>query len=48
MLVAHHDNLGKAIEELEKAGWRLHTYACTGNASMALGTNYYLLFEKGE
>jgi hypothetical protein len=48
VLVGHHDNVGKVIEEWEKAGWRLHTYACAGNASMTLGTNHYLLFVKGE
>ena len=47
VLVGHHDNVGKVIEEWEKAGWRLHTYACAGNAAVALGTNHYLLFEKG-
>jgi len=31
-----------------KANWRLYTYACAGNAALALGTNHYLLFEKGE
>ncbi len=45
MQVAHHDNIGKVIGEYEKAGWRLHTYACTGNATEELGTNHYLLFE---
>jgi len=48
VLVGHHKNVGKEIEEGEKAGWRLHTYACAGNAAPALGTNHYLLFEKGE
>lgn len=44
----HHDNVGKVIEEWEKAGWRLHTYVCAGNAAMTLGTNHYLLFVKDE
>ncbi len=48
VLVGHHDNVGKVIEEWEKAGWRLHTYTCTGNATITLGTNHYLLFMKGE
>ncbi len=48
ILVGHHDNVGKVIEEWEEAGWRLHTYACAGNATVALGTNHYLLFERGE
>ena len=48
VLVGHHDSVGKAIEEWEKTGWRLHTYTCTGNATITLGTNHYLLFMKGE
>ena len=39
---------GKVIEEWESAGWDLHTYACAGNAVVALGTNHYLLFKKGQ
>jgi hypothetical protein len=46
--VGHHDNVGKVIEDWERAGWRLHTYACAGNAALTLGTNHYLLFVKGE
>jgi hypothetical protein len=46
--VGHHDNVGKVIEDWEKAGWRLHTYTCAGNATLTLGTNHYLLFVKGE
>ena len=45
VLVGHHNSVGKVIEKWEKAGWRLHTYACAGNAAVALGTNHYLLFE---
>jgi hypothetical protein len=48
VLVGHLDNVGKVIEELEKAGWRLHKYACAGNATVTMGTNHYLLFEKEE
>jgi len=48
VVVGHHDNVGKTITEWEKAGWRLHTYTCAGNAAIALGTNHYLLFKKGE
>ena len=48
MLVGHHNDIGKVIERLEKAGWRLHTYACAGNAVVTLGTNHYLLFEKSD
>jgi hypothetical protein len=46
VLVGNHKNVGKVIEESEKAGWQLHTYVCAGNAALALGTNHYLLFEK--
>jgi len=46
--VGHHNDVGKVIERLEKEGWRLHTYACAGNAAPVLGTNHYLLFSKGE
>lgn len=46
VLVGNHKNIGKVIEEWENAGWSLHTYACAGNASLALGTNHYLLFKK--
>jgi hypothetical protein len=28
VLMEHHDNVSKTVEELEKVGWRLHTYAC--------------------
>jgi len=48
VLVTHHNDVGKVIEEWERAGWHLHTYACAGNATVTLGTNHYLLFEKGE
>jgi hypothetical protein len=46
--VGHHKNVGKTIEEWQKNGWRLHTYVCAGNATLAMGTVHYLLFEKGE
>jgi len=48
VLVGNHKNVGNTIEEYENAGWHLHTYACAGNAALALGTNHYLLFEKEE
>ena len=47
VLVSNHKDVGKTIEEYEKNGWRLHAYACAGNAALALGTNHYLLFERG-
>jgi hypothetical protein len=45
--VGHHKNVGKRIEEWQKNGWHLNTYAC---AHIGIGTevNHYLLFEKGE
>lgn len=48
VLVGHHDDVGRVIEEWEKLGWRLQTYACAGNATLTMGTNHYLLFMKGE
>ena len=45
VLVGHHDNVGKVIEQWEKAGWRLHTYQATAYRT---DVNHYLLFEKGE
>jgi len=47
VLVGNHKDIGKTIQEWEKNGWRLHTYACAGNAALTLGTNHYLLFERG-
>ena len=44
--VGHHDNVGKAIEEWEKAGWMLHTYTAA-QMRAGLEINHYLLFEKG-
>ena len=35
MLVVHHDNVGKVIEDWEKAGWRLHNYQAVGDVGMA-------------
>jgi hypothetical protein len=49
VLVGHHDNVGKVIEEWEKAGWRLHTYQAAGDVGPVTAyVNHYLLFEKGE
>jgi len=44
--VGHHKDLGKVIEDWEKAGWNLHTYTA---AQMRPGLEIinYLLFEKG-
>jgi hypothetical protein len=46
VLVANHKDVGRTIEEWMKNGWRLHSYACAGNAALAMGTNHYLLFER--
>ena len=46
VMVGHHDNVGKTIEEFENLGWKLHAYSCAVNANMAFGTNHYLLFKK--
>jgi len=43
--VKHHKNVGEKIEELQKNGWRLHTYQVTGRD---IWINHYLLFERGE
>jgi len=45
--VKHHKNVSEKIEEWQKNGWRLHTYACAG-VRLAGDVNHYLLFEKGE
>jgi hypothetical protein len=43
--VNHHKNVGKAIQEWQEKGWRLHSYAVAGSPT---AVNHYLLFEKGE
>jgi hypothetical protein len=49
VLVGHHDNVGRAIEEMEKAGWRLHAYTAAGDVGIASSfVNHYLLFVRGE
>ena len=37
----------KNSRKVGKVFWCFHTYACAGNAAVALGTNHYLLFERG-
>jgi hypothetical protein len=44
--VGDHKNIGKTIEEWQKNGWSLHTYACAGIGAM-MAVNHYLLFERG-
>ncbi|HEX9862818.1 MAG TPA: hypothetical protein VGB11_06000 [Candidatus Bathyarchaeia archaeon] len=49
VLVGHHDDVGKTIQEWEKQGWRLHTYATAGTVGTVVYiVNHYLLFERGE
>ena len=43
--ISHHKDVGKAIEEWQKKGWRLHAYQATGSPTALI---HYLLFEKGE
>jgi hypothetical protein len=43
--VNHHKDIGKTIDEWQKKGWRLHSYAVAGSPT---AVNHYLLFEKGE
>ena len=45
--VSDHRKVGKKIEEWQKNGWSLHTYACAGIGTM-MAINHYLLFERGE
>jgi len=45
VLVGDHKNVGEVIEEWQKKGWYLHTYACAGIGAM-MAVNHYLLFEK--
>jgi len=46
VLVSNHKDVGKTIEEHEKEGWWLHSYACAGNAALALGTNHFTCSSK--
>jgi len=43
--VDHQKNIGKTIEQTQKKGWRLHTYACA-QAGVGKVVNHYLLFEE--
>jgi len=43
--VAHHKKIPETIEEYQKNGWHLHSYAAAGSPAI---TTHYLLFEKGE
>jgi hypothetical protein len=49
ILIGHHDNVGRAIMEWEKQGWRLHSYNTAGMGGTYNYTlNHYLLFERGQ
>ncbi|MFB0501337.1 MAG: hypothetical protein ACETVP_02590 [Candidatus Bathyarchaeia archaeon] len=43
--VGHHKDIGRTIGDMQKMGWRLHTYQVTGRD---IWISHYLLFEKGE
>ena len=44
VLVGHHSNVGRPIEEFESKGWKLHTYSAAQLRGSEI--NHYLLFEK--
>jgi hypothetical protein len=49
VLVGHHDNVGRTIEEWEQQGWRLHSYTTAGmGGAFNYTVNHYLLFVRGE
>jgi len=41
--VNHHKKIANVINEYQKKGWYLHTYACAG---VGFGTIHYLHFER--
>jgi hypothetical protein len=45
--VKHHKDVGKAIEQWQKNGWRLHTYTST-QYGIGGDVHHHLLFEKDE
>ena len=45
--VKRHKDVGKTIDEWQKNGWHLHTYACT-QYGIGGDAHHHLLFEKGE
>lgn len=48
VLIGHHENVGKTIEDREKQGWQLHTYQAAGDVGITTAfVNHYLLFERG-
>jgi hypothetical protein len=44
VLVGHHKNVAKVIQEHLKGGWRLHTYTAAQQNPHQI--NHYLLFER--
>ena len=46
VLVGHHNNVGRTIEEFESKGWKLHTYSAAQLRGSEI--NHYLLFEKDQ
>jgi len=42
--VNHHKEIPKEIADMQKLGWRLHTYQASG---FGTDVKHYLLFEKG-
>jgi hypothetical protein len=43
VLVGHHKDIGKTIEEWERKDWRFHSHEAVGTPTMV---NHYLLFER--
>ena len=45
VLVKHHKDIGKTIEEYQRKGFCLHTYSCA-QVSVGADAYHYLLFER--
>jgi hypothetical protein len=43
VLVGHHKDIGKTIEEWERKDWRFHSHEAVGTPTIV---NHYLLFER--
>ena len=43
VLVGHHKDIGKTIEEWARKDWRFHSHEAVGTPTMV---NHYLLFER--
>jgi hypothetical protein len=49
VLVAHHNEVGKVIMDMEQQGWHLHAYTTAGmGGTLTYTVNHYLLFERGQ